>query len=253
MTTKYQAPSVRKAFKILGLISREKRGLGITELASSLEMSKGTVHGIISALEESGSIIRDPATKKCSLGFTLFELGRVAYSQIDLKDMARTVMEGLMEKIGESVFIGALNRNHITILDMVESSQDLKITSPVGATIPLLAGAPGKVVLASMDKEKARRIIKADGLPQFTDYTITDPALYLQEVEGVRKKGYATDYEEYLSGVRAIASAIKGWKPLISAIWVVGFKTSLHDRKMEEVIRATRNAADKISQLCHGV
>ena len=104
-----------------------------------------------------------------------------------------------------------------------------------------------------MDKEKARRIIKADGLPSFTDYTITDPELYLQEVERARKNGYATDYEEYLSGVRAIASAIKGWKPLISAIWVVGFKTSLNDRKMEEVIRATKEAADEISQLCHGV
>jgi len=64
MATKYQAPSVKKAFQILKLISRANRGLGITELANSLEMSKGTVHGIISALEDSGAIMRDPVNKK---------------------------------------------------------------------------------------------------------------------------------------------------------------------------------------------
>ncbi|MBC8418748.1 MAG: IclR family transcriptional regulator [Pseudomonadota bacterium] len=248
MATRYQAPSVKKAFQILKLISKANRGLGITELANSLEMSKGTVHGIISALEESGTIMRHPLTKKYTLGFTLFELGKLAYSQIDLKDLARPVMENLMERTQESVYVGVLNGEHITILDIAESSQDLKITSPRGTTIPLFAGATGKVILASMDKEKALDIIRSNGLPRFTERTITDPEVYIQEIERARETGYATDYEEYISGVRAVASAIKGWKPLISAIWVVGFKTSLDDHKMETLINVTREAAEEISR-----
>ena len=145
MATKYQAPSVKKAFQILKLISGANRGLGITDLANSLEMSKGTVHGIISALEDSGAIMRDPVTKKYTLGVTLFELGKLAYSQIDLKDLARPVMEDLMEKTEESVYVGVMNGDHITILDIVESSHDLKITSPKGTAIPLLAGAVGRL------------------------------------------------------------------------------------------------------------
>ena len=188
MATKYQAPSVKKAFQILKLISGANSGLGITELANSLEMSKGTVHGIISALEDSGAIMRAPLTKKYTLGVTLFELGKLAYSQIDLKDLARPVMEELMERTEESVYVGVMNGDHITILDIVESSQDLKITSPKGAAIPLLAGATGKVVLASMEKPQAINIIRRDGLPRFTEHTITDPELYLEEVESTKKK-----------------------------------------------------------------
>lgn len=248
MATKYQAPSVKKAFQILNLISGANRGLGITELANSLEMSKGTVHGIISALEDSGAIMRDPVTKKYTLGVTLFELGKLAYSQIDLKALARPVMEELMERTEESVYVGVMNGDHITILDIVESSQDLKITSPKGTTIPLLAGAAGKVVLASLEKTQILNIIRRDGLPRFTEHTITDPELYLEEVESAKKGGYATDYEEYISGVRAIASPIRGWKHLILAIWVVGFKTSLDDRKMEGLIQATKEAAEEISR-----
>ena len=139
MATKYQAPSVKKAFHILKALSGSVRGLGITDLAKSLQMSKGTVHGIISALEDSGAVMRDPLTKKYTLGIALFELGNMAYSQIELKDLARPVMEGLGEKTDESIYLGAKNGDHIIILDTVESSQDLKITSPRGISIPLFA------------------------------------------------------------------------------------------------------------------
>ena len=245
---KYQAPSVKKAFHILKLISRTNNGLGISELAKRLEMSKGTVHGIISALEELGTIMRDPLTKKYTLGITLFELGKLAYSQIDMKDMARPVMEDLADRIEETVFVGVLNRERVTILDTVESRQDLKITSPRGSTIPLLAGATGKVFLAAMEEEQALNFIKTKGLTRFTENTITDPQRYIQEVRHAKEKGYGTDYEEYIPGVRAVASLIKGDKYLVSAIWVVGFKTSLDDRKMKALTEATKEAAETIGR-----
>jgi len=250
MSEKYQAPSVKKAFQILKLISDTDGGLGISELAKRLEMGKSTVHGITSALEELGTIIRDPATKRYILGLTLLELGRSAYSQIDLKDLVRPVMEDLMEKTQESVFVGVLNRERVTILDIVESRQDLKMTSTKGTSIPLLAGAVGKVFLATMSDEKAREIIRKKGLFRFTEHSITDPEAYLQAARMAREKGYATDYEEYILGVRAVASPIRADNHLISAIWVVGFKTSLNDDKMKTVIEAIKESAEKIS---HGL
>lgn len=244
----YQAPTVKKAFQILRLISQTGRGLGITELSKDLGISKSTVHGITSALEELGAIMRDPLTKKYTLGFTLFELGRLAYSLTDLKDLARPVLKKLMEKAQESVFLGALNGDHVTILDIVESMQDLKIVSHIGTTIPLPAAATGKVFLAAMDEQKALEIIRTKGIKSYTENTITNPGHYLQEIRRVREQGYATDYEEYLLGVRAVASPIEGDKNLISAIWVVGFKTSLDDRKMKALIGATKEAAEEITR-----
>ena len=247
MSGKYQAPSVKKAFQILKLISDTDGGLGISDLAKRLEIGKSTVHGITSALEALGTIIRDPTTKRYILGLTLLELGRSAYSQIDLKDLVRPVMEDLMEKTQESVFVGVLNEERVTILDIVESRQDLKMTSTRGTTIPLIAGAVGKVILATMSDEQAKEIIGKKGITRFTEHTITDPEAYLQAVRIAREEGYATDYEEYILGVRAVASPIKAENHLISAIWVVGFKTSLNDDKMEGVIKATKESAEKIS------
>ena len=245
---KYGAPSVKKAFAILSAISASKEGLGVSELAKNLKMAKSTVHGMTSALEELGAVMRDPSTKKYKLGFTLLEIGRSAYSQIDLKTSARPVIEKLMEKTQTSVFLGILNWGHVTILDIVESKQDLKITAPVGSTIPIFAGATGKVFLASMADEEAANIIKSKGLPKYTDNSIVDIELYNKELEQVREKGYAVDDEEYLLGVRAVAAPLTGLGQVRSAIWAVGFKAVLDEIKMKKLTGETQKAAKAISR-----
>ena len=245
---KYGAPSVKKAFAILSVISSSKDGLGVSELAKGLKMAKSTVHGMTSALEELGAVMRDPLTKKYKLGFTLLEIGRSAYSQIDLRSSARPVMEELMDKTRTSVFLGILNWDHVTVLDIVESSQDLKITAPVGTTMPMFAGAVGKVFLASMEEEQALKIVKSKGLPRFTDNSIVDTALYFQELRQVRENGFAVDDEEYILGVRAVASPLMGLGQLRSAIWTVGFKASLDEHKMNTLTGETHKAAKAISR-----
>jgi IclR family KDG regulon transcriptional repressor len=245
---KYGAPSVKKAFAILSAISSSKDGMGVSDLAKKLKMAKSTVHGMTSALEELGAAMRDPLTKKYKLGFALLEIGRSAYSQIDLQTSARPVTEELMEKTRTSVFLGILNWDQVTILDIIESRQDLNITAPVGSTIPLFAGAVGKVFLAAMPEEQAAKMVKSKGLPRFTDNTIVDTDLYLNELRQVRENGFAVDDEEYILGVRAVASPLMGLGQLQSAIWAVGFKASLDDKKMRILTGETHKAAKAISR-----
>jgi DNA-binding IclR family transcriptional regulator len=252
MAKGYFAPSVKRAFEILSMISRSRGGMGISELARNLSMAKSTVHGMTSALEETGAVMRDPATKRYTLGFTLFELGRAAYSQIDLKSFSRPVMESLMEKTGTSVFLGLLNGGHVTILDVVESKSELKITAPIGATIPLIAGAVGKVLLSRMDEDQAVKLVREKGLTRYTTNTISSPESYLEEIRSVRKRGYATDDEEYIPGVRAVASPILEESDLMGALWAVGFKASLDGEKMKILISETRKAAEAINRRVRG-
>ena len=184
------------------------------------------------------------------MGLTLFELGRRAYSQIDLREIARPSIEALMEKIQETVFLGILNGDHVTILDSVECRHDFKITSPIGAIIPLFAGATGKALLAVMEEDLAKKIIQTKGLPRHTDKSITNPDRFLEEVRATKQKGYATDYEEYIAGVRAVAAPIDGNKSRLAAIWVVGFKASLDDNKMKVLEKEIRKTIEDIN---HGL
>lgn len=249
MTEKYQAPIVRKAFQILSRIAGSREGLTISELSKQLGISKSTVHGVAAALEAEGAVVRDPSSKRFTPGLTLFELGRKAYTRVDLKDVARPFMETLMNRTQESVFLGVRNGSHVTVVDIVPSMSDLKITAPVGTTIPLLTGATGKVFLSVMPPDQARALLQAKGLVAYTKKSITEAEAFLQAVEQARGDGFAVDDEEYIPGVRAIAAPVHGGgERFTAAIWVVGFKPSLNRKKMETLADATREAGMAISR-----
>jgi DNA-binding IclR family transcriptional regulator len=251
--TGYFAPSVKKAFQILQMIADSPSGLGVSDLSKKLGMGKSTVHGITMGLEALGVLVRDPVQKKFNLGFTLLELCRKGYGKIELRDVARGPIERLMEKVGETVFLGVTNGDHVTILDMVESQNDMKITSPPGTRLPLLAAATGKVFLAQFEEKKAREIIQKMGLARFTPKSIFDPKKFLKEAAETKKRGYAVDDEEYMSGVRAVAAPIQAASPPLAAIWVVGFTSSLDDQKMKTVICEIQEAAREINQSLGGI
>jgi DNA-binding IclR family transcriptional regulator len=175
----YSAPSVKKAFKILYAISDSSNGLGISDLSKKLKIGKSTVHGITTALEELGVLVRDPLYKRYTVGYSLLELCRTAYAKVDLKDLARKPMEKLMGKVGETIFLGVLNGDHVTILDMVESRNEMKITSPPGTRLPLLAGATGRVLLSQIEKEKSKEMIQKKGLVRYTSKTVIDQRQFL--------------------------------------------------------------------------
>jgi DNA-binding IclR family transcriptional regulator len=248
----YSAPSVKKAFKILNAISDTSNGLGISELSKKLKIGKSTVHGITTALEEMGVLIRDPFYKRYTIGYSLLELCRTAYRKIELKELARKPMETLMEKVGETVFLGILNGDHVTIVDMVESRNEMKITSPPGTRLPLLAGSTGRVLLSQIEKEKMKEIIKKKGLVRYTSKTVIDPRQFLREIERVKEQGYAVDDEEYIPGVRAVAAPLLSISSPPAAIWVVGFTSTLDDQKVKTVIREIQETVQEIDQSLRG-
>jgi len=243
----YFVPSLMKAFRMLEILSESGRDMSISELSRGLGLSKGTVFAIVSTLGYLGVLVRDPVTKKFSLGYTLMELGRKAFVREDVRKVARKPLEDLVEEIQETVFLGVLNGDHVTILDVVESKRELKITAPSGTRLPLLAGATGKVFLANMEKGRAKEVINSSGLTAYTPNSITDIHRYIEEIDAVREKGFATDDEEYIRGVRAVAYPLEV-DSLSHAIWVVGFATSLDDKKMGWVIDELGKTSHLISE-----
>ncbi len=248
----YSAPSVKKAFKILYAISDATSGLGISDLSKKLKIGKSTVHGITTALEEMGVLVRDPLDKRFTAGYSLLELCRAAYAKVELKDLARKPMEKLVEKVGETVFLGVLNGDHVTIVDVVESRNEMKITSPPGTRLPLLAGATGRVLLSQIEKEKAKEIMRKKELVRYTAKAVTDQRQFLREVERAKEKGYAVDDEEYIAGVRAVAAPLLFPSSPPAALWVVGFTSTLDDQKVKTVIREIQETVQEIKGSLRG-
>lgn len=242
--TSYQPPAIQKAFQMLKAVS-ESPGMGVSELAEKIGLGKSSIHGLAKALLEAGALQQN-SKKKYSLGTAILELSFRNWNYIKVCEKSQPLLEELRDLIGQTVFLGALSGGAGFIMTTAESHNPLKISSPVGASIPLLAGAVGKVFLARMEDHEVINILREHGLPRFTPKSIVNERKYMLELAKVRKERYALDDEEYLPGVKAVAVALDNQHGLPLAVWVVGFAGSMENDKTEVIIKETLRTADKL-------
>lgn len=248
----YQAPAVQKAFQLLNVVAESRSGLGVTEIAQRLGFSKSTTHGLIQGLLKTGALVQSPHQKTFFLGPTVVELAFRSWNYWRVQKQAQPILEALRDQIDETVFLGVLSRVRGIITATAAASKPLKISAPPGTTVPLLAGAVGKVFLSGLKTERAKAIIRERGLRRYTPHSIISETQYLKELSAVRKKGYALDNEEYLPGVKAVAVSLGNHRGLPLAIWVVGFAGTLTEQKIPIIIQQILSAAEKLKSVIDG-
>ena len=246
--TGYKAPAVGKAFELLRVVARSRKGLGLSELAAELGYSKSTTHGLVHALIHEGALAQANGGKKLFLGSTVVELAFQSWNYLIINRAAQPILEELRKEIGESVFLGVFNRSNARAIIMAtsEATKPLKISSPPGTSISLFAGAVGKVFLAGMEDTRALELIREKGLPKFTENSIVSEKELMRELDRVRERGWARDDEEYIPGVRAVAASIGNLHGLPMAIWVVGFAGNMGANEIEKITRATVETTEKL-------
>jgi DNA-binding IclR family transcriptional regulator len=248
----YNAPVIKKTFEVLRLIAGSNKSLGVTEIAKTLSLSKSTVFGILKALQDSGFIAKSKTSKKYAIGQELFKLSKVVLQGDVLTMIARPFLEKLVELVDETVFLCAREENSVKVLDTIETSKKLKISSPIGTKFPITAAAFCKVFLSSMDDNEIKVYLKECGLPKYTENSISDIDKYLEEIAKVRQRGYSLDFEEYHMGVRGIAALIcaKGYP--VTSVSILGFTGSMTEDKLNDMAKhltdTAREISDRLSQ-----
>ncbi len=243
----YRAPSVGRALKILEMVAESQSGLGISELARRLAISKGTVFGLCSQLEAGGALVRDEASKRYGLGPLMATLAGRGFVQARLREACGPELSRLRDELKESVFLGVLGRGEVTVVEARQPAGVIGIAAGPGTRLPLTTGAVGRVFLAGLPPAALERVL-ARGLPSHTPSTITDPDQYRSQIEQVRRQGYAVERDQYLTGVWGAAVALGAPAGLPAAVWAVGFTSTLGGRTLESIAEALVRARDRMDQ-----
>ena len=109
-----------------------------------------------------------------------------------------------------------------------------------------------KVYLSTMKDEEIFEYMRGRPLPHYTDKSITDMKLLLQEVKTARQNGYALNLEEFREGVRAITAPVFSGERLKGLLWVVGLSSSLPDSMLPKVITHLLDTARHMSDILSG-
>ncbi len=249
VAARYRAPAVHKAFRLLEAVAAARGAVTLSELARRLGYSKGTLHGLIGALLDCEALCESPRGRGYAIGPAVVELAFRSRNFFRIVEQAQPVLDALRDRIGETVCLGVLSRTRGLIVATAEAAKPLKISAPPGTSIPLLAGAVGKVFLAGLPRPRAAALIREQGLQAYTPRSITDRRRYLEELATVRRRGFAVDREEYLPGVRAVAVALGTPAGLPLALWVVGLADTLGDAALEAIAAATLEAARRLREI----
>lgn len=104
-----------------------------------------------------GLITKDPATGNYRLTLRLFELGSKVSSQTSLLTIARSYLEELTEKTGETLHFVVQEGADVVYLYKEESSlQSIKMGSQIGIRNPMFVTGVGKAILSYLDTDEIK-------------------------------------------------------------------------------------------------
>jgi IclR family KDG regulon transcriptional repressor len=194
--------AVERALDIL-LCFTTGTDLAMSEIAEKVGLHKSTVHRMLATLEDRGFLERDPSSERYHLGMRMWELSAHLSRSDDQAVIWQPEMERLRDRLGETVSIYVRDGSERVRIQAVQSNQPVRRVAPVGARLPLYAGASSKVLIAYSDRFVQEQIF---GDPAWL-LTI-DLDQYKQQLEEIVEQGYATSFEEREPGVAALSAPI---------------------------------------------
>lgn len=186
---------------------RDRNGAGVTEVAREMGIAPSTAHNHLSTLENKRYVVKEGDTY--NLGLKFLGLGTFVRNNKKPFGKAEQYTKVLAEESEcRSIFTVEEHERGVYI-HTAPGKHGVWAQSTVGKRVYLHSTAGGKAILAHLPEDQVREIIGRTGLPQETDRTISDEDALFEVLAEIRERGYATNVEEQIDGVRAIGAPVK--------------------------------------------
>jgi len=164
---------------------------------------------LLASLERRALVERDEGGRY-QLGTGLIALGLGLLDREPVVIAARPVLEAHAEQVGETFFLVAARAGSLVVLEKAEGSGILRAAPRVGAKVPIHATAAGKLYLAFAPELLAQPVGAHGSSPElFTPATLADDAALARAVDEVRRRGFASNREEWIPGLYVLAAPVR--------------------------------------------
>lgn len=194
------APAVDRTVAVLNLLAAHPdTAFSLSELCRRLDINKATAHAMLTALSDSGFLLRNPRDKSYTLGPALIALGSAAAARrLELVEFARIPMQQLAADTDLQCVVSSAMGEEIVFLAVAGEVVPFGPHVRVGQRIPL-APPIGTVFTAwSLPDEVDAWLDRTVGRP----LTEEELGRYRNGVRAVRRRGYSVGLEPDVLGVR---------------------------------------------------
>jgi DNA-binding IclR family transcriptional regulator len=222
--------AVERAFRVLDTLA-DGNELGTNEIARRTGINASTVSRLLATLAAARYVEHVPESGRYRLSLRLIQLGNAVLGRLDLRTLARPHLQELVRVTGETATLSAPGERDAVTVDFEHSTSVVQSVAQLGRPSVGHATATGKVMLAFGNVAAPEPPFAA-----FTSRTITSLDRLREELERVRRRGFADAREERDVGLAAIAAPVRGSRGQLLGILGVQGPSSRFD------VRAVREA-----------
>ena len=203
----YPIESVDKALRLVLLLGDQPE-IRLTEATRYLGVASSTAHRLLAMLQYRGFVRQDPATKAYRPGPALMSAAFAILGRIDVTGTALPIMRGLSEGLKESVHVGMLDGAVVRFIAVVEGPTAVRVASRLGQTMPAHCTSTGKAMLAQLSETELNHLYPVEELERITTHSIGSRTELYEELNRIRRRGYAINREESEESVASVAVPI---------------------------------------------
>lgn len=247
--------AVDRSLAILEALAREGEPMTLGEISAEVDLTRSTVHRLLSTLIFRGFARQDQQSGRYSLGTKTLEVGTSFLASLDIRGLARPHLRNLTLNCGEMANLAVLEGLDVVYIDQVEAESIVKMRARLGSRGPAHCTGSGKVLLAGLPEDELDSRLRGRILKRYTTRTITDPERLRQELARVRREGFALDFGEIEPAVRCAAAPVRDHEGrVVCAVSVSGPDTRLAGQRLRALlVPAVIRAGEDISRELGGL
>lgn len=140
--------ALARGLEVLACFRSRDRALGNQDIAHRCTLPKSTVSRLTHTLTRLGYLSHDEDSGKYRLGSATLALGSSVLARMDMRQLARPLMQQLADATGTMVSLGVRDRLSMIYVENCRSASALTLSLDVGSRIPLGTTAMGRAYLA---------------------------------------------------------------------------------------------------------
>ncbi|WCM21814.1 IclR family transcriptional regulator [Paraburkholderia bryophila] len=202
-----------RALAVLEQLAAAGQPYSLSQLSLRLHIPKATLMRLIESLEAQGYVTHLPDSRGSDRGITLgpkaAQLALTTLANNTFGRACRSLLRALVDALGETCNLTALDRDTVLYLERVETAEPLRLHLQPGTRVPLHCTASGKLFLAQMPPVERRAMLARLTLERKTQNTLTETNLLEAELDRLAVRGIGIDNEELVRGMVAVAVPVR--------------------------------------------
>lgn len=201
-------PALRRAVRILDLVSATDAPPNAADLARALTIPKSTAHGLLAGMVELGLLTRSQEGAY-RLGAHLMQWASGYLAQQDIvREFQRHFTEN-SELSEHTVTLTVLEGAEVVYLGCHNSNKPLGFTFRIGMRLPAVFTATGKAQLESVPDKELESLLGTSWPEPLTRSSIRSLDELRHEFGAIRQRGYSIDDGQIREGMICVGAAVR--------------------------------------------